>query len=579
MNDFGLSFDPLLSWIVILILVLPVFAFSIWKEFRGNKRFRFFRLICLAIVLISILGILLRPFYSSKKEIAGSILLTPGFDPNKVDSLRRQNPKLEVIRTKDAETFPSSDELSSFQEFHSKSIKYILGEGLPQYASNSLKGYHFFPAKMPNGIIELNMPEDIYESRRNSIHGVFNSPSNTILKLISPLGLEDSINFSKGTHSFDFSFQPKEAGLFVYKIQWQDADGNSSSENLPIEVKDEKKLKVLIVQKFPSAEMKYLKNFLAEKGHSVAMRSQTSKTNFNSEFVNMPQKDVSRFTPEMLRNFDLVILDAGSIKGLTEADKSIFKKAVSEGLGVILTEIDTKTTGVFHIEGKPILKDSAKVKLGKNSYSLTTEQIEVATHSFIKPLIKNKTRILAGYLLVGAGKIGFQMLQETYKIASQGNHDDYASIWSTLVEKIARSQENNSAISLTSAFPYYVDEPLDFTVIASENHLKAESDGERVPLTEDVLIDDYWHGRAWAGNAGWHQFTTNDSAIFNFFVSTSDEWKSLRIANQLASTRMNQSESEPGKVLSTSVKKEIPSLMFFLAFILASGFLWLEPKI
>ena len=84
--------------------------------------------------------------------------------------------------------------------------------------------------------------------------------------------MEDSVSFTQqGNHDFTLSLTPKQSGLFVYSVVIED-DGKSVTQKFPVEVKEEKKLNILFVQNYPTAETRYLKNFLIENGHALAVQ-------------------------------------------------------------------------------------------------------------------------------------------------------------------------------------------------------------------------------------------------------------------------------------------------------------------
>jgi hypothetical protein len=93
-------------------------------------------------------------------------------------------------------------------------------------------------------------------------------------------------------------------------------------------------------------------------------------------------------------------------------------------------------------------------------------------------------------------------------------------------------------------------------------------------------VDDFWHATTWADKTGWHQLQTQDSVKLNYFVSASDEWQSLRVANQHNQHQSRStSYSEKTQRELISVAKSISQLLFFITFLMSSGFLWLAPKL
>jgi hypothetical protein len=158
---------------------------------------------------------------------------------------------------------------------------------------------------------------------------------------------------------------------------------------------------------------------------------------------------------------------------------------------------------------------------------------------------------------------------------------DYASLWTPLLEQAARIENSTFKIKLENKFPLYTYEPLSMDVIAAQQEPTLKNDGTSLPLHEDVVIDDYWHGKTWAGESGWHRLTIeNDSTQLNYYVSNSKEWQSLRIAQQQTANRLlNQSSNRSHEMIDSKEHKPISLLLFFFVFLVAAGFLWLVPKL
>src|SRR5260221_12437026 len=579
MSDFRLSFDPLFSWWIVLSVSIFAFALFLRFELKRNQALLIPRIIALILILISILALLLRPFYKTEKKTE-AVLLTPNFERSKVDSWLSLEPQVKIIRLVEAKSYPNSETFISFQSLFYENIKYIFGEGIPGYALDLLskRDFQFIPCRLPFGVVELTVPE-IFSNRRNSFYGSFNSPGKTKLKLVGPSGVEDSINLSPGNNSFMLSFHPKQSGLFLYDFISADSLGNTSSEKLPIEVIEERALRILFVQKFPSAEMRYLKNFLAGKGHGIAVRTQTSKNNFNEEFINSPKTRLSKFTNDLLGSFDLVLIDSKTIDQLTKDEKSTLQKSVFKGLGLIVVQNDASSKTDFYLNtGKKIYSDTVRLRLPSAQRVLPALPFKVSDQPSIESVIKSKDRVLAGYRFFGAGKIAFQFLQETYRLALEGLQEDYAFVWTSLIERSARKQNKKFDLKLISTIPYYPNELLRLSILSSEEKPAIHSDGIKVPAKEDVLLDDYWETKSWAGKFGWHQFTANDSTTLNYFVSEPNEWKSLRISNQMRETSLAQA-TQPKNLVLQFENKKISALLFYLIFVLASGFLWLASRL
>ena len=81
--------------------------------------------------------------------------------------------------------------------------------------------------------------------------------------------------------------------------------------------------------KYPTAEARYLKNFLIEKGHSVVARFQVSKNNYNHEYGNHEVVRLDRLTAEAIQSFDVMIVDYESLVSLNSFEKNQLEESSS----------------------------------------------------------------------------------------------------------------------------------------------------------------------------------------------------------------------------------------------------------
>jgi|GEM_PF-654476 len=586
MNSSSLNIQPLFPLWAIFLGAALLLAFLVWKEIGRKSRFLLARIVAVVFMILSIVAWLLQPTQALRKETAGIILLTKNYDRTKVDSLVKKYPKLTILRLNDAVDFENVIAIQAYEWSDYKSeIAFILGDGLPFYEEEIINGpYTFIPSKLPIGITQLETPVDGHIGQMAMISGTINIPGRTTLILQGPGQAEDSVTLKgAGLKSFSLSFQSQQAGLFQYALVTRDSLNIETESKIPIEVKPEEKLSILFVQKYPTAEVRYLKNFLAEKGNAITVRSQISKTNFHYEYSNQESIRIDRLTPEILETLDLVFLDSESLNGLSPSELKTLEQACREGLGaiILLNSTDTKSKiPLLNASTTTYAQDTVRLKGTSTNFVLPATPVSIAATSVITPVVVSSNRTLSGFVNLGAGKVGFQLLHETYRLLLEGKINDYANVWSPLLESITRLKMQHFKIQIENQFPYYTDEPLSISVIAANEDPILKNENTTIPLQEDVIIDDFWHATTWADKAGWHQLQTQDSTQLNYFVSSADEWQTLRVTNQHKQHQSRStSYSEKTQRELISIAKPISPLLFFITFLLSSGFLWLAPKL
>ncbi|HZI26301.1 MAG TPA: hypothetical protein VFD46_14550, partial [Chryseolinea sp.] len=255
--------------------------------------------------------------------------------------------------------------------------------------------------------------------------------------------------------------------------------------------------------------------------------------------------------------------------------------SIFSGLGLLhLTPVTGKRLSKFFPFQTTLVKsDSANFKIGSKSFSLPANRLRIVPNDSTKAIQKNKLGILSGYTFRGAGKIGFQLLQETFRFTLSGDSNAYAEVWSPLLEQVARSTVNPSKIKIITPFPWYENEPIDIEVISSAESISLMDDSISLPLKEDLIFDNIWHARTWAGGAGWHQLKTGDGTTLSYYVSSPTEWKTLSIINKRNANKFSAQEDVDLKSEKIEALEKIPPLIFYITFILAAGFIWLSPKL
>jgi len=585
MIETSLSIRPIFPLWIIVSIVVVLLVFMVWKEWQRKIKYRYARVAAVVLIVMSISSLLLQPVVERELESNGVVLLTPHYKTSTVDSLLNANPKLTLLRTADAAPYRDAAVLENFTDlYQDTNLHFVLGDGLPQYVLSEIeKPFQFYRGELPDGIVTWSAPSNLKPNRVQEIHGTFRSNGISKVKLLGPGGVEDSVSFTQpGNHDFVLSLTPKQSGLFLYSVVAED-EGKAMTQKFPVEVKEEKKLNIFFVQNYPTAETRYLKNFLVENGHAVAVRSKISKDKFHYEYANRQALRIDRLSPELLSEIDLIFIDQESLDALSNNEKAVLEESVKQGLGLLTfytSKDKIKSSAFLSLSMNENLVDTVRLNLGSSAYTFST--LPVTVMDVVEPILKVNDRVLSGYANKGAGRNAFQLLQETYRLILEGKKMEYASLWSPLVERSARTQNSKFKIEIDQPFPIYPDEPININIISANGSPRLMDDGVLIPLREDVVIDDYWHGRSWANETGWHQFTIGeDSSKQNYYVSHPNEWQSLRIA-QLHKSNAALSHNDSTSQNELSIVKEqhpVSLLIFFIIFLLSAGFLWLVPKL
>ena len=572
---------PILSVFAIIVVLGALTLFFLFLELKKKHRYRTLRVIAIVIMMINLAGIMLRPKYPDTISSA-LILLTPGYSENQVDSILDQNPSLSVMHLMNTKLFREATLLGD-EDITNYKIDFVLGEGFPLYQLDRIDNatFDYIPAQLPFGIVELSLDETYQPHRKGTISGTYNNKSGeTQISLQGPADVEDSITiYDEGPSRFSLAFTPRQTGNFAYTLIVRDST-STTHEIVPIHVDERRRLNIFFLHYFPTFETQYLKSYLAEKNHSLILRYQLSKNDFRHEFVNREGEPLSRLSEQLLSSMDLVIADATSLATLSSQEKVNLERSVELGLGLLtLPPIQRKRSNFFPFESIALKKDTASIKLGQKSFILPTSPIRVKKNDSMIPLLNNKSGVLNGYTFRRAGKIGFQLLHETYQLRLSGDSLAYSEIWAPLIERVARTKEQKSKIKISTPFPWYEDEPIEIEIISSGENFQLMDDSVQIPLREDISVDNVWHARTWASKKGWHTLQTSDGSVTPYYIQSRPAWKALTITNQIRINSERASVDTEEKTKPITTVKDIPQVIFYLTLIVSAGFVWLSPKL
>jgi hypothetical protein len=568
MTDTLIRWDPLFPVTLSVVVALVVLIVLIAVEFRRRLKYRTIRIVCQCLLVIAVLLLSLRPSVSSQSKGSGILLITDGTTEAMVDSIKRTDPSLVTVDTKD---------LASLNELSNMHVSVIAGNGLPSWAIDLLpeKSYRFIPSEITDGISAIDLPGHVYAHRWNDITGTYDlaNPSAT-LKLRGPGGVEDSVELKgPGTIPFSLSYFSKAPGRFNY-----DLITPTGTETLPVVIEPERQFNILFIADYPTFEVRYLKNFLASKGHRLSIRNQVSRGRYKLEFANRPSMTFQSLSTAVLNDADLLVIDEPSWHTLGSAEQKNLRAAIQDGLGVIVIPQSQRNKNRSQlIQLTPTAqKDTVRVSLDRaGSFLLPALPFEVKPSTAV---VTANDRVLSGFSHSGAGKIGYQLLYETYQTGLQGKADAYSAIWVPLLEKCARNEQQDFKIKITSPFPFYENQPIGFDVVSSGKEPHVQTENTDVPLSEDAYIDDLWHGKIWLEGSSWHQLRV-DSISTWIHLAQKNSWTTLNSGNTREATALSASMGSTEVASQITYSDRPIKVALFILFILSSGFLWLAPKL
>ncbi len=570
-----------LVWPVTLI-ALAVWAVFVWKEWSKPLKNRFYLTSLISLItVLSFVMLALKPLSENAVQKNTAVLLTNGFSENRLDSLKN---KMKGIKSIDYQkNVPFVEALDAISSL------FVLGDGVQSYDFWQFKNRSitYLGGDLPEGIVALKYTKESVLGEDLIVSGSYHKAKakhRLVLQDRNGQGLDSIVLNLEQTQPFKLSIALKSPGRFVFDLLEKDSLGEKiSSEPVAFKVVDRRKLKILLINGFPTFETKYLKNYLAEMGHEVVVRSQITRGRYKFEYFNTEKRPMYRLGEKELSNFDLLVIDATSFLNLSLANWSSIEKSVKNmGLGVFVQPEPNLFVSASERLGLKFERD----KVTKASWSefpkLTLEKFPFqfeAIHG-LEEIHRDLKNHSTGYKRMEKGRVGTTLIQNTYQLQLNGKMEAYRRFWSELINRLSKQEELTTEWEIEDSFGL-VNQPLDFKLrTAIEKPEVYTTHESQIALKQDVDMPSFWSGTIYPDRQGWNQIRlkTKFQDSLDFFVLDSIHWQTLRAKNvQKENERyFSGTIKEQNKTLSSA---PIPSLWFFLLGLVGLGYLWVHPKL
>jgi hypothetical protein len=585
---------------VIIICVVLALLFS-WQEFSRLDRKRLaWRLLAIWLALAALACLALPITYSGQAPVANqstAVLLTEGFSKDSIPN------NAQVFTTESAiqKSYSKATLIGSTQELADrkpalKQVK-ILGYGLTEDELQPLgKLQVSYKAPVtPAGIQSIIWPANLKTGEVLTIQGTFKNneakPVKLVLKgLNTPL---DSVTLSANkTTGFQLSTLPKPNGRVVYQLLALSGADTLSAESIPVQIEPTKPVRVLMLNTSPDFETRFLKNWLGENGYAVAARAVISKDKVSEEYVNIDKLNLQRLSAGTLNKFDVVVGSLSALKSLSPAEGAALRQQVTQkGLGVIIRadssdkaaswlqrDFPVNTVATKEQISVPLILQNQKSKTAK----LAIDPAYISYRNNTQSLVTDaQNHELAGNALAGAGKLVFTTLNHTYTWLLNGNKQDYASLWTLLINKSARKLLPVQTWQIDSGLPA-VNEPVDIVLQSAVAPSNIKVNGENTTVIQNATVPYEWKSTYFPKKQGWQMANINNSTPYWWYNDTKLQWKSLKQLQNITTindfVKKQVQISSVTKQIQQMVKIEVPKIWFYLILLASCTFLWTERK-
>ncbi|MFQ5526171.1 MAG: hypothetical protein ACE5GX_07900 [Thermoanaerobaculia bacterium] len=415
------------------------------------------------------------------------------------------------------------------------------------------------------------------------------------VRLIGPTGDGPGVDLTGRSKAVRLEVRPKRAGRHLYRLELLDTRNQVvSAEPVGVSVVEPPRRRILWLQASPTFEVRHVKNWLAESGSELTVRTRLSRDRFRTEFVNADSARFGGLRRDSLAGFDLVILDRRTLVAMGKSERTQLLTAVAEDSVGVLALLPGGDVGGL---GGPFggldvaaIRDvdelSARLRWAGKSLepALRIAAREIRAGGASQPIVRDSAgRVLASKISLGRGFIGVSLLSDTHRWVLEGESMAFHSLWSRLIEELARA--DNSEFWRLPDEPILVDRPLEVGLHVPARRLALprvkleDSIGSvSVAVRQDVVDPNRWTLRLWPRVSGWHRLRADDGADTWFHVADRDQWaRWIRGERRDATRAAGELRATGRSALERRWKRASPVLPFALL-LAALGVLWTEER-
>lgn len=546
------------------------------------------RYLATAGAILALAAIGLRPTWPRRALTSESILVTPGADAAAVQRLVDSLPGAAVF-TSPEDLTPSS---ASSRRLH------VIGWGLHTEQWPELGSWPvvFHPVPIAPGFARVSWSAELDLGDALVIEGrVAGLPAGTTVWCTDPAGRRDSTH-TVADGSFQLDARPRGTGRQLYLLQAGAADHPVARETLAVSVITPPQRRILILEAAPSFETSALRDWLAGRGGAVAIRTAVSRDRYRTEFVNRDRLALAPVTDRLLSQFNVVLVDGRTLAGLSAAERTTLRRAVTErGLGVLMVPdtalfdpsvrfsdrgffIDFAFRRIPDLEERTVRPAWKGQRIAVTS-AVPAEPYVLADRFGIESIVDDGAgQPEAQVAPRGAGRVGVSLVTGSTRWLRSGQRDVYAAYWSRLFAALTAGASTDRVLVETTG-PWLVNRPLVLRAAGPGDQPVAiltppSGTPDTVFLARDPLTPDVRLGVYWPRETGWHQ--VGGAQATAFFVQGPTVWRSRQAAERLDATALHAAAQRASEapISSTPTRVPVPLGWFFGLFVLCAAALW-----
>ncbi len=544
---------------IVLGLCLAMLVFLCWKEVRRMDRHWMAGRVMATVVAVGALCCIVLPLYYQREVFEQGkerVLLTEGYREDSVSAFLRVHPGVTVDTVGGGSVQGTEAGSGRWQVF---------GYGLTKEEWEGLRPVSLVLHEPGGntGILGADWTRELSKGEPLVVEGRWAGKK---IKLFLT-GLGKVLDSADVVDEFRLSVAPAQAGKAVYSLVAVAGADTLEREELPVEVRADKAIKILVLASSPDFENTFLINWLSKKGDEVASRTAVSRGKYHLSFVNMEERPLEPLSAAVLGAFDLVVADASALPAAGTAGSVALRRQVEDnGLGLII-KVDSAGAGGW---------GQAMIVRAKDS----SQRLFIVDRPGIRALVRDTPgRMVVGCVRDGAGKVIFSTSNTSYSEWMEGRQGEYAAYWGGLLRQVAREGEKEEQWDWQPALAG-VGMPMVGEVETEAALPQGVVGATAVYLAQDVALPFRWRGRYWPVAAGWMEAHTPGGDTSWRYIWPMGAWAAADRERRWAATQEYQRKLGPEEAETTMVREKaaLPKGWLYVLFVLAMLFLWVERK-
>lgn len=545
---------------------------SVWRseKSRRPKMWRVCALLLLQIACAALLYLTLFPPPTSTRA-ERLVILTANAEQANTKISGRVLALPEATAAANIERVP--DLASALRRYPGVNSLQIVGAGLGARDREAAKGLSlaFLPAPLPQGLIELSLPEIVSPGARWSVHGKVHQVEQARIELLDPGNNRVATTEADAEGNFSLSDTARSVGIAMYQLRILDGNKKTlETVSLPLNIVSGQPMKILSLSGGPNPELKYLRRWAMDAG--IDLQSQVNL----SVGVQMNNAAIS-LAPASLRETDLLMLDERAWNALGQGSRQAVIDALRNGMGVLLRitgplaasdRASLRTLG-FSVSDANLVQGIhlGKAQDGKNSPTLTRRPLRVESADGVVLLHDEANNPLALWRAEGRGRMALWWLTDSYKLQLDANDSRHGQLWRDAISTLARSRAENRIHPDNS--DARINERLVFCDIATKS-LVQQPDANLAYLLPEKNCAAFW-----PRHDGWHRLVSGTQEL-PFYVRRDDEAPGLKANSLRENTLLLAATHSTAKNTGRIPVPGSPWPWFFSWLLVAALLWWLE---